>query len=439
MSSLLLPLLATLAAGQAATHTPERRFTLRAALALAAERNLGVERARAEIEAADATRRTALSAVLPRLSFSGTVQRNSLEVSFGPPDDVRVILPLVNWNTRFSLSQPIFAGLREIKAYDQTKLGIESARQGLRQALDGALLEVSQQFLVALQSEALIAVEERNLELAERRRVQASNLFEAGETTRVDVFRAEADIKAAERRVVEARRQREIAVSAIRLALALDEDLLLVEPEGEDRAVPQVPDEDELVQRALAARPEVRQAEYAVESAELEVEKQRGAYLPVVTADAGYVRQKTTFPSGSYGFAGVTVNVPIYQGGEVGAMVRLAEKRQRQAELVLEESRRAVTEDVRIALVDLESARTNLDLAEEQLRASEAEYEQTFELYTSQELTTLDVQASETALAEARRAVATGRLLVYAAEIEAWYAAGLLREVSLSSSQESTP
>ena len=438
MLSFLFPLLATIASAQVeSVPAPERLLTLREALALAVERNLAVERARTEIDAADATRRGALSAVLPQLFFGAALQRNSVQVSFGPPDDIKEILPLLNWNTSFSLSQPLFAGLRDLKAYQQTKLGIENAREGLRRAADSELLGVSQQFLFGLQAEALIAVEEQNLELAETRLRGALNFFEVGETTRVDVLRAETDIKAAERRVVEARRQREVAMSAIRLALALDEDIALVEPER-DRTVPPLPDAQEMAKRALASRPEVRQAQYALESAQLEVEKQRGAYFPVVTADAGYVRQKTTFPAGSYGFAGVNVNVPIYQGGQVAAQVRLAQKRERQAELTLEEISRSVREDIRIAFVDLEATRTNLALAEEQLRTSEAEYQQTFELYTGQELTTLDVQASEAALADARRAVATGRLLVYAAEIEAWYAAGMLREVALAS-QESTP
>jgi outer membrane protein TolC len=117
--------------------------------------------------------------------------------------------------------------------------------------------------------------------------------------------------------------------------------------------------------------------------------------------------------------------------------VALAEEREKQANLVLDEVRRTVREDVRLALVDLEASRTNLALAEEQLQAAQAEYDQTFELYQNQELTTLDVQSSETALADARRGVATGRLLVYAAEVEVWYAAGSLTEVALN--QESQP
>lgn len=433
-----LTLLLTLGPAQEPSAATPRKLTLREALFLAAERNLALARARAAVPAAEADRRTALSAVLPRASLTASLVRNSTEVSFGPVDDLRTILPLVNWNTTLTVTQPIFAGLRDRKGYQQSKIDVEIARQGLRQTSDDVLLGASAQFLNALQADALIAVEKTNLELAERRRKQATDLFEAGETTRVDVLRAEADIKAAERRVVEAQRQREVSVSAIRVALALDEEVELVEPAtGSERAIPPVPARDELLRRAYEVRPEVRRAEYSLENAKLEVQKQRGAYFPIITADAAFINQKTTFPKSRYGYAALRFTVPIYQGGEVGARVALAREREKQASLTLEETRRSVREDVRLALVDLEASHTNLSLAQEQLQASQAEYDQTFEQYKSQELTSLDLQTSEAALADARRAVATGRLLVYAAEVQVWYAAGALSEVALS--QESKP
>lgn len=432
MFVLPLTLWMTLAPAQEPSEPAVRRLTLREAMALAFDRNLALAQARIEVPAAEANRRLYRSAVLPHLSVNGSVVRNSAEVSFGPPDDVRTILPLLSWDVRVNVSQPIFAGFRDLKAYRQSKLGIDSAREGVRFASDQVLLEASRQFLLALQAEALIDVEGRNLELARRRREQATALYEAGETTQVDVLRAEADIKAAERQVVAAERSREVAVSELRIALALDENLALVAPVGEDRAVPLVPAEPELLSQAIRARPEMRQAEYSIESAKLEVEKQRGAYYPVVTADAGYVRQATTFPRQSYGFGAVRATVPIYQGGEVAARVAIAEEREKQANLVLEETRRVVREDVRIALFDLGASRTNLALAQEQLRAAEAEYAQTSELYQNQELTSLDLQTSEAALTAARRGVATGELLVYAAEVQVWFVAGTLTEVALN-------
>ena len=432
MFALPLTLWMTLAPAQELSEPAGRRLTLREAMALAFDRNLALAQARIEVPAAEANRRLYRSAVLPHLSVNGSVVRNSAEVSFGPPDDVRTILPLLSWDVRVNVSQPLFAGFRDLKAYRQSKIGIDSAREGVRFASDQVLLEASRQFLLALQAEALIDVEGRNLELARRRREQATALYEAGETTQVDVLRAEADIKAAERQVVAAERSREVAVSELRIALALDENLALVAPVGEDRAVPLVPAEPELLSQAFRARPEMRQAEYSIESAKLEVEKQRGAYYPVVTADAGYVRQATTFPSQSYGFGAVRATVPIYQGGEIAARVAIAEEREKQANLVLEETRRVVREDVRIALFDLGASRTNLALAQEQLRTAEAEYAQTSELYRNQELTSLDLQTSEAALTAARRGVATGELLVYAAEVQVWFVAGTLTEVALN-------
>ena len=432
MFALPLTLWMTLAPAQEPSEPAVRRLTLRESMALAFDRNLALAQARIEVPAAEANRRLYRSAVLPHLSVNGSVVRNSAEVSFGPPDDVRTILPLLSWDVRVNVSQPLFAGFRDLKAYRQSKIGIDSAREGVRFASDQVLLEASRQFLLALQAEALIDVEGRNLELARRRREQATALYEAGETTQVDVLRAEADIKAAERQVVAAERSREVAVSELRIALALDENLALVAPVGEDRAVPLVPAEPELLSQAFRARPEMRQAEYSIESAKLEVEKQRGAYYPVVTADAGYVRQATTFPSQSYGFGAVRATVPIYQGGEIAARVAIAEEREKQANLVLEETRRVVREDVRIALFDLGASRTNLALAQEQLRTAEAEYAQTSELYRNQELTSLDLQTSEAALTAARRGVATGELLVYAAEVQVWFVAGTLTEVALN-------
>ena len=90
--------------------------------------------------------------------------------------------------------------------------------------------------------------------------------------------------------------------------------------------------------------------------------------------------------------------------------------------------RLAPREDVRRALADLRSAETGLQLANEQLDAAQAEYDQAFELYRAQEATSLDVATSETSLADARRAVAEETLNRDLAELRVWYAAGAMKE-----------
>jgi outer membrane protein len=411
---------------------PPLRLGLEAALRRALVANASVGQARAEVGVAAAQKRGALSAVLPRLQVTSGLIRNSEEAAFGLPPNERVILPLNDWNFRVLLSQPIFAGLREIRAYDQAKESVRAAEQGVRATEDRILLRVATEYISVVGGDALIEVGRQTLALAEERLRQARDFFEAGEATRVDVVRAESAVKAAERTIALARRDREAAAGRLRVDLDLDGDLDVAEPRLD---LPLRPDEALLIQRAEETRADLRQVRSALRISELEVSRQKGAYLPTITADAGYVWQKTTFPSDRYGYAAVRFGVPIWTSGEIGARINVARERERQTRLAYEEAVRTVREDVRRALLNLETAETSLVLSREQLQAVEAEYEQVSDLYRNQEATSLDIQSSEATLADARRAVVVSDLARLLAEIEVYFAAGDLKSAVLKEAQ----
>jgi outer membrane protein len=283
-----------------------------------------------------------------------------------------------------------------------------------------------------VEGDALTKVAEQTLALARDRLKQARDFFEAGETTRVDVLRAESAVKTAERQVALARRQREAAAGQLRIDLDADGDFLVTEPEP---TLPARPAEAILLQRAEEARGDVAQARSTARIADLEVAKQKGAYFPTITADAGYVWQKTAFPTDRYGYAALRFAVPIWQSGEIGARVAVAAERLRQAQLSLAEATRTAHEDVRRALLDLETAETALALSRDQLAAAEAEYAQVSDLYRSQEATSLDIQSSEANLAVARRAVVVSRLARLLSELSVHFASGDLKSAVLKEGQ----
>jgi len=430
---LILALVALPAMAQtppAPVETPEDTLTLSEAVQRAIGANLSLQRSRSEVTAADLQRRTILASVLPKVSLQGNATQNSEEVSFGSDTDSRVILPSTDWSYRLAFTQPIYAGFRERRALQQARLGIETARQGVLDVEDQILSGTVAEYLGVLEGESLLAVEQKNLELAHKRQKQAQDLYEAGEITRVEVLRAESDIKAAERRIAAARQLRDAAESRLRLVLSLDGTgpLRVSEP---GQLFPELPPEQALITEAERIRPEVAVAETNLEIARLEILKQRGAILPVVSAEGGWINQRSAFPTDQYGFFRLNVNVPIYQGGEVKARTAVAQERFRQAELQLQATRQVVREEVRLALLDLETTDANLRLAREQLAAAEAEYEQASELYSAQEITALEAESAETSLAEARRAVATGELDRDVAELRVWSAAGLLKKTLL--------
>lgn len=416
----------TVAAIATATQA-QTRLTFDEALRRSLEVNNTVERARFDIDYAEAAKSGLLSAVMPRITLNGNMTRNSIEQTFGSGEGGEdfTILPRNDWAYQIVLSQPIFAGRRELRAYSQAKIGVENAREGALMTEDGVLLRVASSYLGVVNADRRVAVERSNIELAEKRLAQAQAFFEAGEVTKVDVFRAETAMKAAQRMLAVAVQQREHAASQLRIDLDLDGAIDVVPPAQELPALPPV---ETLLARAMSARHDVEIAENNVEIAELEVKKQRGFWWPTVTFDGGLINQKTAFPADRYSYGALRFNVPIFQAGEVFARVAGAKSREKQAEIQLQEAQLSAREDVNRALADLQSAETGLQLATEQLEAATAEYEQAFELYRAQEATSLDVATSEQSLADARRAVAEETLNRDLAELRVWYAAGSIKE-----------
>ena len=409
----------------AATAGAQTKLTLQEALERALQVNNTVERSRVDVNVAEENRKQLLSSILPQVNLTGSAIRNTTEVSFGSGTDSRVILPANDWNYRVVLSQPVYAGLREKRAYDQAKLGIVNARQGVRGTEDAVLLRVASNYLGVANAEANIAIEQKNIDIAEKRRSQSNAFYQAGEVTKVDVLRAETQIKVSQRLLATAQQQREAAESALRADLDLTGDIAVT---SSTPALEALPDEQALVTRAESSRPDIAIAQNNIRVAELEVQKQRGAYFPVVTFDAGYIDQKSAFPASKYGYGAFRFTVPIWQSGQVSSRIASAKDREQQARSLLEDAKVAAREDVHKAITDLHAADTTLQLAKEQLAAAEAEYAQVFELYRAQESTSLDLASSEVSLADARRAVASETLNHNLAQLRVWYAAGAIKE-----------
>ncbi len=426
----LLTFLPPAARAQEPVPPATQTLTFEEALRRAVAANPATESARAEVRASAAQLRQLRSAILPKVELNGSATRNSDEVAFETNGFRAVVLPENDWHYDVTLRQPLYAGGRELKAIRQGRLNLERIGQGVRRNEEDVLVDAASNYLEVLASDALLAVERGNLEVAGRRHKQSQAFYEAGEVTKVDVLRAETDMKAVERAIAAAEQRRETAASRLRLGLALDDAPgARLEVTTPNLDLPQRPTTEELIRQAQDNRPEIKEAALALEINRLEVIKQRAARLPVLRAEATYISQKADFPASQYGAFTINLNLPIWDSGEVAAKVATAQTRREQAEIDLAERKRIVREDVLQALLNVRTAEKSLALAKDQLAAAEAEYSQSFELYRAQEATSLDLQAAESSLAEARRAVVTSTLDRDRAELAVWYAAGKLKSL----------
>jgi outer membrane protein TolC len=381
-------------------------LTLDDALRLAGERNLDLKAARARLRQADELSRKAWSGYLPQLTVSGAYTRNQYESVLpfpvysqvrtrtgapgteetpnpdNPSDPAGLDLPgdpspyflatvtedvtlqeLNQLSAQAELNQAIFA--------PQLWFLIPNARRGEKVAelnVEGArrdvLFGVAQAYYGVASLRQGLEVSERLLEIAQRQEKDARVRYQAGTIAKVGLLRAEIDRARAEQDVRRAMNSYQSGRIALATLLDREPDFEVVDP-----PMPELPpDLAALEQTALRDRTEVQASRLQVDIERASRSAARARYLPNVGAFGRYSIANTGgFTGESDQWAvGLGLQWQVLDGGLRESDVRESGARIAEAEATAASTAARVRQEVRQAILDLESARANAVKAREQ-------------------------------------------------------------------------
>lgn len=374
--------------------------TLRDAQQLAAENFEMIRLAQADVEQARLLRRQAISAVLPDVTVNGTYTRNLVSAEFEFGGNRISILPANDYNFGLTFSQPIYAGFRELRALQQSEVNIEAAGVRLASNVQDTVLNVTRGYYLVLGAEENLDISRRGLEVAEATQRTAESLFRAGESVETAVLRARVAAGNAQRALLDAENALVLAREALRVFLGVDTPFEVARP-----VPPQAPAEslDVLIAEGLAARPELKALALQRRIAELEIQKQRGGYLPVVRADGSVMQRRAAFPSQRTGSVAINATWNVFNGGRTGAQVGAAQTTLRQTDLQLELLRKQTENDVRAAFLKIQTLRANVDVLTQQVDVSRRNAAETARAYAVGEATDLDILTANEQLTRSER------------------------------------
>jgi outer membrane protein len=378
----LLVGIAALAAITAPTSAQESRtLTLEQAIDLARRHNPAYQRALAQADATGADVRAGIGGFLPSVSadlrFGGGTQTVFTGTDdFGQPierDD-----PLTSDNSSstqsVNASLTLFDGFRNVNALRAANAGSDAMARQLE--AEGMTLDrdVKQTFYAALQAQQLLGIEDRLL-AARRQELDATErLFRVAGQTQVDVLGAQIELARQEQALETARgdaRKRALELAET-LGLEGQADLSVAGgfPEPFD---PVNLDAEGLVARAASQHPRIAQASAAAAQARFQATAAHGARWPTLTASTGFSRQVRTQdfnslfeldpPDRAFSFS-LGVEIPIFSRFQTSQAITQASTQRVLAEENLRQERLAVEREVRSALIDLQNAYRNLQLAE---------------------------------------------------------------------------
>jgi len=381
-------------------------LTLADAVKFGLAANLGILNANDSTRVSRAERLHALSTLLPYVSISANETSTQINLAaFGfkfqlPPglgfSIPTVVGPFKTSQAQGNFSQSVWDPVLR-RNWQATKDTEHASELSARDARELVVLAVAGTYLQTIATAARVESQRAQVANAQAVNQQAEVRRQAGTNARIEVTRTLVELQGQEQRLAalesDLRKQK---LSLARLTgLPLDRELTLSDPLTFNP--PAVPDPAAASQQAFQKRWDLQAADAQVRAAERIVAAARAERLPsvAVNADYGALGPSPISAHGVYTLTG-SVNLPIYQGGRVKADVEQAEATLHQRQSELADLRGRVEEEVRTALIELETAIGQVRLADNNRGLANDTLQQARDRFNAGVTTTVEVvQAQE--------------------------------------------
>jgi outer membrane protein TolC len=364
------------------------QLSLQDAMDRGLKQNLGLLLSEQDVRSAHGERWRQLSALLPNVTTSSYVDGSQIDLAeFGfnfkfPPSSgisiPSIVGPFAYYDSRAYVTQSLL-DLKALNNAHSASQSLKSAQYSFKDARDLVILAVGYTYLQAIADEARVETADAQVKTAQALYDQASDQVKAGTSPYIDALRADVELKTRQQDLIQSRNNFAIAKLTVARVIGLA-------PGQQFELTDKSPYQpfagltvDEALARAYANRSDYQAALADVHAAEYAQKAAKDGYLPTLSFSADYGLAGTYDTLATHGVMDVrgTLNVPIFQGGKVHGDVLEADARLKQSRERLDNLRAQIDDDVRTALLNIESAeeqvqvaRSNIDLADQTLAQS---------------------------------------------------------------------
>jgi outer membrane protein len=414
--SVVVALLAFLVRASSAQTPAPRKLTLGDAARLAATQTIGVQSAQYRVQEAQARVAQSKSALLPQVDASPnwtSLTLNSATFGFNLPPAVPGQKPLLNpngqvlgpvriWDFRGKLNQSIYDPTtnQRVRA---ARSGVYAASADVGIAAEQAATGAASVYVRAIRADAALQARIADSTLAVDLLRIARDQLTAGVGVALDVTRAESQLATSRAQLISARNDRDRSrLDLLRaLNLPLDtpvslSDSLVTMP------LPPAENEQTAVDQALHQRPDIVAATAQLDLAQQQLAVIRSGRLPRVSAFGnegydGFINHLLN----TYTY-GVQLSWSLYDGKRRSAEEQEQEAAARDIEARRRDLQQQVAVDVRVAILDMASAREQVDAARERQRLAETEVQQARDRFRAGVAGNADVITASLTLNDAR-------------------------------------
>jgi outer membrane protein TolC len=346
---------------------PEGKLSLREAVHRGLEYNLGSTGLSNAAMQAHGQMRAARSSLLPNLNGSlreVDQQTNLATQGLHIPSIPQIVGPYNYFDLRATLVQNI-ADLSALNNYRSAQENVKAAQMAAKDSRDLVVLAVGGAYLQVISAQARVESAKAQVQTAKALFEQMRQQREAGLNAQIDLNRSQVEYQTQVQRLTTL--QNDLAKQRINLCriIGLSPDTNLELADNVPFSPAPALNYDEALRSALETRADLKAAAFSERAAKRAEEAAKAERLPALAVSADYGASGRN-PSQSHGTFSVTgtLRFAIWQGGRTEGDIEQARASLNQRRSELSELRGRIEGDLKSAFLDVESAASQVVLAE---------------------------------------------------------------------------
>jgi outer membrane protein len=381
------------------------RLTLDQAVSLALKQNPTAQIAVLTAMESVQDRNVARAALLPQasLNVTDTVERLNLQAFLGKkiPGFSEHAGPFQVFSAGPGFSTPVF-DLTLFRRYQAARESVNASKADSLSTREQVILLVVSQYIGTLRAVANVEASESRVELAQALYDQAADLQKEGVGTGIDTLRANVELQNEKQTLLQAEDDRDTSLFGLSRLLNLDPRQVIELGDSLSFFDTPQPEVEASIESALGERQEWKSLEEQLKAAGFEKKASEESRLPTLNFSGNWAYEGGSSTTGipTYNYQ-AGVSVPLFTGGRIHAEIVKSDLEIQKLQQQEDDLRNQIALDVKTALINLDSARNQVAVANLGVQLSKEEVDQARDRFKAGVANNIEVIQAQDSLARA--------------------------------------
>jgi outer membrane protein len=288
------------------------------------------------------------------------------------------------------------------RRYQAARSNVNASKADSLSTREQVILLVVSQYIGTLRAVANVEASRSRVELAQALYDQAADLQKEGVGTGIDTLRANVELQNEKQRLIEAENDREASLYGLSKLLNLDPRQKIELADSLSFFDTPQPDVEASMEDALSSRQEWKAIQAQEKSAKLEKQSSQYQRLPSLRFDGNWAYLGTSSSNGipTYQYQ-ASVNLPLFTGGRIRAEIVKADLELQKIDQQKADLRNQIALDVKTALLNLQSARSEVQVANLGVQLAKEEVDQARDRFKAGVANNIEVISAQDSLSRA--------------------------------------